>query len=193
MQCCLPGFGFCSCVQIALKDFDFLVLSLALHAEIILQNLSFMDNKTEMGVYCGISSFTCMGLCFVYGYARTYEGIGSGVSIQNCWHHVSASEQTERPSSPSCYTNALVQATGELLREMCVHSDSPRADMGGSGGAGQANRASAGPSTGLTAQPLPHVLEAGGLPQSQAPVGSTSRQPSSSGTGFGPCGKHDLS
>lgn len=35
MQCCLTGFSFCSCVQIALKDLDFLVLNLALHREFI--------------------------------------------------------------------------------------------------------------------------------------------------------------
>lgn len=59
MQCCPPGFGFCSHVQIALKDFQFLALNPALHPGIILQNPSFfLGNKTKMGVDYGIFSLT---------------------------------------------------------------------------------------------------------------------------------------
>lgn len=134
MQCCLPSFGFCCCGQIALKDLDFLVLSPARHTEIALKNLSFLGNKPEMGVDYGVFSLTCMGLCSVREHAHTYEGIRPGVSIHSHCHPASASEQTERPFPPSCYTNALVQAAGELLWETRVQSDSPRAAGGGGGG-----------------------------------------------------------
>lgn len=177
MQCCLLSFGFCSRVQIALKDFDFLVLNPALHTEAVLQTLSFLGNKPEMDIDYGIFSLTCMGLCSVCGHVRTYEGIRSEVVIHNCWHPVSASEQTSRHVSPVCYTNTLVQAVGELLQEMCAYGASPRAAVGGQGGAGQTNQASAGPRTGPTALPLPRALEAAGLSPSRAPVGSTHSSP----------------
>lgn len=48
MQCCLPALGVCSRVQIALKDFDFLLLNPALHTEIILRHVSFfLGNKPQ--------------------------------------------------------------------------------------------------------------------------------------------------